>query len=145
MIKNMDRRELRFRILFEYYRLHHERKDYNPSELEYKNLGLNETEILSAENYLIETGHLRGKNEEFGGLRYPIPSIVDIAVKGIDLVEKIMDEVLEEVDIVEDSSSVGTTQKITLFASKCLKNPITEQICIKAFEIIVSFFQINHS
>ena len=75
---------------------------------------------------------------------YAIPSIVDISVLGIDFVEKIMDEVLEAVNI-DDSSSVGTTNKIILFASKCLKNPITEQICIKAFEIIVSFFQINNS
>ena len=135
----MDRRELRFRILFEYYDKHHQRVDYNNSDLDYKKLGLPESEILTAECYLVDSGYLSGKNMGNVGTRLKVALINDISVSGINFVERILDDVLNEIDLQDDPPE-DTVEKITLFASKCLKPP-AEAMCLKAFEVIVGFFQ----
>lgn len=137
---DVDRRELRFRILFEYYDKHHQRIDYNDSDLDYKKLGLPETEILTAECYLIDSGYLSGRNLGQVGTRLKVASINDISVSGIDFVERIMDAVLAKVEL-SDKPPEDTVEKITLFASKCLKSPLVETMCIRAFKVIVNFFQ----
>ena len=136
----MDRRELRFRILFEYYDRHHKRVDYNIPDLDYQKLKLPENEILSAEWYLVEAGYLRGSNIGDFGSRFQTPSIVDISISGINFVEQVMDKVLDEVDM-PDGTPEDTPEKITLFASQCLKSPVVETMCLKAFEVIVKFFE----
>lgn len=136
----VDRRELRFRILFEYYDKHHKRVDYGISDLDYRKLELPENEIQSAEWYLVEAGYLRGSNLGDLGSRFQTSSIVDISISGINFVEQVMDKVLAEVDM-PDGTPEDTLEKITLFASICLKSPVVGTMCTKAFEVIVKFFE----
>ena len=131
----MDRKELRFRILFEYYNDLH-----SPSGNVYEKviaIGADENETRAAQIWLIDEGHVNGTFIPNGGRQWP--SIGRINSTGINFVERVMYSAFTQISGKDDAfDSLSKSDKIKRFASDCLGNPATGLVCEATYEAIKS-------
>ena len=131
----MDRRELRFRILFEYYNLFHSDEDYDP-HAEIRTISADDVEKRAAEIWLIDEGFVKGQIMVHG--RTNTPGIWRINSTGIDFVESVMGSAFTEIRGKDDGfDSLSKTDKIKKFAAECLNNPATGSLCKATLDAIV--------
>ena len=130
----MDRRELRFRILFEYYNDLHSGGCGAGDRV--RAIGADYGETLAARIWLIDEGHMKGETRtDAGGAIHPI--IERINSRGINFVESVMDGAFTEIRGKDESfDSLSKTDKIKRFAAECLGNPATGLLCRATYEAI---------
>ena len=136
----MDRRELRFRILFEYYNSLHSGSDYDPNAKIMKT-GANYNEIQAAKMWLIDEllveGEVRidamGNNHLLMGR---------INSKGINYVESVMYDAFTEIRGKDEGfDMLAKPDKIKRFVTECLNNPATGSLCKATFDAITSLMR----
>ena len=132
----MDRHELRFRILVEYYNEFH--NGYNNEDSAQKRtnaMAVPKNEINAAKNWLIDSNFVNGATVGNFGSPIPISNIVRINNYGVDYVESVMDTVFEEKNIpgMEDLSK---SEKFVKFTKECLGSSGGE-ICRMAYDAII--------
>ena len=136
----MDRAELRFRILFEYYNeLHSEplegrsRADTNIQKLTFLNF-----EVNAAKVWLIDSGYLDGNVTSALGYTGPYPIISRINSNGINFVEMVMDKAFTQIkDEFKDIKALSKTDRIIKFSKECLNNPTVQGMCQATYSAIV--------
>ena len=134
----MDRPEIRFRILFEYYEELHSppRESEDMADMRVRNMELPKHEKSAAQVWLIDSGLVDGENSGHVGSPIPIPFISRINAHGIDYVESVMDTAFTQVKF-EDVGKLSKTEKISKFSKDCLKHPVTQEICKVTLAAIV--------
>ena len=133
----MDRKELRFRVLFEYYRLFHSGFKYDPDD-EIRKINADGNEKRAAKIWLIDELLVEGTTTVYGGGNVQ-PSIVRINSNGVNFVESVMDSAFTEVRGKDDSfDSLDKVGRIKRFATECLNNPATGSLCKATLDAIVS-------
>ena len=133
----MDRRELRFRILFEYYEHCHSPTNYDPEDKISKidTLGY---EKKAAKIWLIDSNFVEGKVNSYG-MGETLPTIMRINNHGINFVESVMDTALTRVEKKHKSiGALSKTDKIKKFSTECLNNPTTGTLCKATFDAIIA-------
>ena len=133
----MDRPELRFRILFEYYQeLHSEESTKYSASNRIRDLDVSEAEKRAAEMWLIESNYVEGRIGGNLGSTIPTTYIIRINNHGIDFVECVMDvaftEIANDIEIPETK-----LDRIKKFAAECLNNPATSEMCKATYKAIV--------
>lgn len=138
--KYVDRPELRFRILFEYYNeLHSPQSDDSVVNDKIEKIDVADFEKNAAQVWLIDSGFVRGKNEYVGGTS-PIPFISGINARGINFVESVMDTAFTEIkDKFDDIGKLSKTERITKFSEECLHHPIDNKMCKVTLQAVVDF------
>lgn len=135
----MDRKELRFRILFECYEHFHAKDDYD-LDAKIDAIDADENEKRAAQSWIIDARYVEGSNVGSLGTRRVIPIIGRINNHGIDFVESVMNGAFTEImGNVEEFDSLSKTDKIKRFAAECLGNPATGPICQATYEAIVQY------
>ena len=132
----MDRHELRFRILVEYYNEFHNGYNHEDSAQKRTNaMDVLKNEINAAKNWLIDSNFVNGAAMDTFGSPIPISNIVRINNYGVDYVESVMDTVFEEKNIpgMEDLSKA---EKLVKFTKECL-GPSKGEICRMAYDAII--------
>jgi len=133
----MNRPELRFRILFEYYdELHspkREREDF--ADMKVRNMDVPDHEKNAAQVWLIDSGLVEGENTGALGTPTPMSFINRINSHGINYVESVMDEAFTQTKF-ENVGELTKTEKILKFSQECLNNPTTKEICKITLEAI---------
>ena len=133
----MDRRELRFRILFEYYERCHSPDNYDP-EAKISKIDTPEHEKKAAKTWLIDSNFVEGEVNSYGMGR-TLPIIIRINNYGINFVESIMDTALTGVEEKHKGfGSLSKTDKIKRFSAECLNNPATGTLCKTTFDAIIT-------
>ena len=138
----MDRRELRFRILFEYYNeLHNGGTNESNANKRVTEMNVADSEKNAAMIWLHDLMFIDG--EIFGSLGSLTSKvhIKRISGLGINYVEQIMDTALSENPEFSQVKELPKTDRIAEFAKKCLSHPATDQICKKTFEAIINHMQ----
>jgi len=127
----MDRTELRLRILSIYYEdFHGDENVLEDPEKLIEKLPVSKTELNAAKVWLVDSGFVNGENTGSLGSRTPIAFVSRINSVGINIVESIMDETFLQVELkLENFEKLSKSEKIRIFIEKCLRNPITEEIC----------------
>jgi len=92
----MDRRELRFRILFEYYERCHSPDNYDP-EAKINKIDMPVYEKEAAKTWLIDSNFVEGKINSYG-IGETLPVIIRINNHGINFVESVMGTALTKVE-----------------------------------------------
>ena len=132
----MDRKELRFRILFEYYSLFHSGFEYDP-DYKIKEISAGGNEKRAAKIWLIDERLVEGRATVYGGNVQP--SIVRINSNGINFVESVMDSALTMIGGTDGSfDSLDKTGRIKRFAAECLNNPTTGSLCKATIDAIAA-------
>lgn len=132
----MDRKELRFRILFEYYNDFHSGDRKASSKV--KAIEADGAEKRAAGIWLIEEGYVKGRIHTQLGV--DLPSIGRINSRGINFVESVMDGAFTEIRGKDESfDSLSKTDKIKRFAAECLGSPATGLLCRATYEAIAAF------
>jgi len=137
----MDRPELRFRILFEYYdELHSPPRERDDSaDQRIRIMDIPDHEKIPAQVWLIDSGYVDGENSGSLGSNVPMPFINRINAYGINFVESVMDTAFTEIKgKFEDVDKLSKTEKIVKFSKECLNNPITKEMCKITYQAIVS-------
>lgn len=140
--KIMDRQELRFRILFEYYEeIHHDNPDRgNDAYARIRNMDISDNEKNAAQVWLVDSGYVEGENSDSSGSRIPHPFISRINSYGINFVESVMDAAFTQIkDKFEDVTNLSKTERIQRFAKDCLNHPASATICKVTYEAIVNY------
>ena len=131
----MDRKELRFRILFEYYNDFH--SPGGDVHKKVRAIGADENETRAAQIWLIDEGHVYGTLLANGGRLWP--SIGRINSTGINFVELVMDSAFTEISGEDEAfDSLSKSDKIARFASDCLGSPATGLVCRATYEALKS-------
>ena len=134
----MDRKELRFRILFEYYNDFHSGDRKAPSKI--KEIEADNVEKRAARIWLIEEGYVKG--EIYAQLGVDLPSVGRINSRGIRFVESVMDNAFTEIRGRDESfDSLSKVDKIKRFAAECLGGPATRQLCKATYEAIAALME----
>ena len=133
----MDRKELRFRILFEYYNSLH--LGNNRAYAKVQAIDVDGAEKRAAEIWLIDEGYVEG--QIYGhGRGVVLPSVGRINSHGINFVESVMDGAFTEIRGKDESFDLlSKTDKIKRFAAECLGNPATGLLCRATYEAIAGF------
>ena len=132
----MDRKELRFRILFEYYNDLHS-PGGNVDE-KVQAIDVDENEKRAAKIWLMEEGHIYGRISPNGGI--PWPFLSRIKSTGVNFVERVMDDAFTEISGKDEGfDSLSKSDKIKRFAIDCLGSPATGLVCEATYEAIKSF------
>ena len=134
----MDRTELRFRILFEYYKdLHEGKTDADNAEIRIRKYSISEQEIFAAEIWLVDSMFVKGDTQyDYHGL----VNIFRISNIGINFVESVMEKSLTHIeDKFEDLKQLSKLEKIQKFSKECLNHPVTSEMCKMTYEAIVNF------
>ena len=135
----MDRNELRFRILFEYYEDFHASDDRD-LDAKIGAMDVDENEKRAAMVWLIDSGHVVGSTIGGLGTRQVTPLITRINDHGINFVESIMDSTVAGTESGDkEIDPLSKTDKIKRFAAECLGNPTTGSMCRAAFDAIMSY------
>ena len=128
----MNNTEIRLSILCQYYKADFNGKGYGSRE---KNPEIRDVpkEILNANlGYLIEKKLINGKKIYFG--RGIVASPTDITDHGIDVVESIMENSLDQLD-TKASSDIkkedSTSKRLEMFYEMCVKAPPMCEIAVK--------------
>ena len=136
----MDRRELRFRILFEYYSSLHSSSKYD-ANAKIKAIDAEDGEKQAAKIWLIDEGIVNGEMVAHIGMRHR-PSITRINSRGINFVEAVMDSAFTEIGGKDDSfDSLDKPDKIKRFVAECLNGPTTGSLCKATFDAIVAIME----
>ncbi len=136
----MDRPELRFRILFEYYQeFHHAQINSEKSaDDRVQDMDIEKNEKNAAKIWLIDSKLLEGSNMGHMGSPIPIPFIGRINSTGINYVEYVMDKAFTKIKSeFKDLEELSKTERIKVFAKHCINNPITDKMCTVTCEAIV--------
>lgn len=134
----MDRKELRFRILFEYYNDFHSGYRKAPSKI--KEIEVGSIEKHAAGIWLIEEGYVKG--QILTQLGVDLPSIGRINSRGISFVESVMDGAFTEIrGRDENFDSLSKVDKIKRFAAECLGGQTTGQLCKATYEAIATLME----
>ena len=136
----MDRPEIRFRILFEYYDEFHspQRESEDMADRRVQRMNLPDHEKRAAQAWLIDSGYVNGKNSGAIGSSLPIPFISRINSFGINFVESIMDTAFTKIQCkFENIDKLSKLDKIAQFSKECLNNPTTQEICKITYQAIV--------
>ena len=132
----MDRKELRFRILFEYYNDLHSDDRVAPSKV--KAIEVDDAEKRAAGIWLIDEGYVEGQIHGYGR-GVVLPNIGRINSRGINFVESVMDGAFTEIRGRDEGfDSLSKTDKIKRFAAECLGSPATGQLCSATYEAIAA-------
>ena len=132
----MDRRELRFRVLFEYYNHLHSDADYDPY-VKISAIDADNNEKRAAGIWLIDEELVEGQVIDHG--RISDPSIGRINSKGINYVESVMYDAFTEIRGKDEGFDMLTKpDKIKRFVAECLNNPATGSLCNATFDAIAS-------
>ena len=138
----MDRRELRFRILFEYYERCHSPDNYDP-EAKINKIDVPVYEKEAAKTWLIDSNFVEGKINSYG-IGETLPVIIRINNHGINFVESVMGTALTKVEKKHKSiDTLSKTEKIKKFSAECLNNPTTGTLCKATFDAIIIAMQGN--
>lgn len=133
----MDRKELRFRILFEHYNRNHSDANYN-LRAKIRTIDANDNEKRAAGIWLIEEGLVEGQVIVQVGIRFP--SIGCINSKGVNFVESVMDDAFTEIRGKDEGfDSLSKIDKIKRFATECLGSHAAGPICQATYEAIVQY------
>ena len=138
----MDRTELRFRILFEYYvELHSEPKEMqNQANNNISKINVPEFEKNAAQLWLMDSGYVVGSHMSQFGTGVPHTIISRINNLGIDYVESVMNIAFTEIkDKFDGIEKLSKTERIQRFAKECLNYPISNEICKITYDAIVKF------
>ena len=138
----MDRSELRFRILFEYYNeLHSEPKKLElQADRVIQRMDIPDFEKNAAKVWLVESGYVKGKIIGSLGSTVPFPIISRINNHGIDFVESVMDAAFTKIkDKFEDIKEISKIERIQKFAKECLDYPLANKMCEVTYAAIVEF------
>lgn len=132
----MDRRELRFRILFEYYNDLY--SGGHGADDGVGAIGADGNEVRAAKMWLIDEGHIEGQNRvDASGMIHPI--VGRINSRGVNFVESVMDGAFTEIRGRDGGfDSLSKTDKIKRFAAECLGNPATGALCSATYEAIAA-------
>ena len=132
----MDRKELRFRILFEYYNDLHSGGRGAGDRIGAIDADINEKR--PAMIWLLDEGHVEGQSraDAFGTF---FPIIDRINGSGVTLVESVMCGAFTEIRGKDESfDSLSKTDKIKRFAAECLGNPAAGQLCRATYDAITA-------
>lgn len=133
----MDRKELRFRILFEYYNDLHSGGRGAGDKIGAIDADINEKR--AAMTWLLDEGHVKGQSR-FDASGTFFPFIDRINSLGINFVESVMDGAFTEIRGKDKSfDSLSKMDKIKRFVAECLGNPATGQLCRATYEAIENF------
>jgi len=136
----MDRPELRFRILFEYYDALHSppRQDIDTALSRVYDMDIPDHERNAAMIWLIDRRLVEGRVIPTGNMS--IPSIARINSNGISFVEFVMGSAFTKIEgKSEDFDKLSKTDKIAKFAKDCLKSPTTGQICQVTLDAVIIY------
>lgn len=135
----MDAAEVRFRILFEYYRSLY-MGNYDVTD-KIGAIVADGREKYVAKIWLIDEGYVKGVNRaDASGTVYPI--IDRINSNGINLVESVMNRALTETKGQDGGfDSLSKAVKIKRFAAECLSSPVAGTLCKAAYEAIAAFMR----
>lgn len=138
----MDRPELRFRILFEYYDELHSppRERENMADQRVQRMDVLDYEKNAAQVWLIDSGYVDGENTGHLGSNQPIPFINRINAYGINFVESVIDTAFTKIaGKFDDVDKLSKVEKLKKFSKECLNNPTTHEICKITYEAIVNY------
>ena len=136
----MDRKELRFRILFEYYNHFHSGFEYDADE-KIKKIDADGNEKRAAKIWLIDEHLVNGQATTYvGGMVHP--SIGRINSTGINFVESVMDSAFTEIRGRDEGfDSLTRSDKIKRFAAECLNSSVTGSLCRATYDAIASLMK----
>ena len=135
----MDRKELRFRILFEYYSDLHS-GDRGAGD-KVGAIDVDGNEKRAAEIWLIDEEYVEGRTQIHVSGRI-WPAINRINSRGINFAESVMDGAFTEIRGKDESfDSLSKTDKIKRFAAECLGSPATGQLCSATYEAIAALMK----
>lgn len=135
----MNRNELRFRILFEYYEDFHTGGNRD-LDAKIGAIDADENEKRAAKVWLVDSNHVEGSTTGSLGTRRVTPLIVRINNHGVNYVESVMDSAFTEIEGKDkDLDSLSKTDKIKRFAAECLGKPAASSICQATFDAIMSY------
>ena len=133
----VDRKELRFRILFEYYSDFHSGGRGAGDKV--GAIDADSNEKRAAEIWLIDEVYVEGRTQTCVSGRIQ-PFINRINSRGINFVESVMDDAFTEIRGKDESfDSLSKTDKIKRFAAECLGSPATGLLCRATYEAIADF------
>lgn len=138
----MDRTELRFRILFEYYNeLHSEPKEreLQADRIVHKMI-VPDYEKNAAQVWLIDSGYVEG--HIIGGIGSPVTQTIisRITNYGINYVESVIDAAFTKIKVkFEDIENLSKVERIQKFAKECLDYPFANKMCEITYAAIVEF------
>ena len=126
----MNNNEIRLSILVQYYRAAFNGKGYGEEEENDELEGISSVVINANRIYLIDKQLINGSKNYYSGRVMAIGT--DITAHGMDIVEKIMDDSLEDIDqkyASEIQMESQTDKKLDKFYEKCIKiTPICETV-----------------
>ena len=138
----MDRSELRFRILFEYYNeLHSPAKEMKlQADQVVRKMEVADYEKNAAQVWLIDSGYVEGSLHGSSESPVPHPLISRINSYGINFVESVMDTAFTKIkDEFEDINELSKIERIQKFAKECLDYPLANRMCEITYAAIVEF------
>ena len=135
----MDRKELRFRILFEHYNRNHSGANYN-LRAKIRTIDASDNEKWAAGIWLIDEGLVEGQVIVQVGIRFP--NIGRINSKGVNFVESVMDGAFTEIRGKDEGfDALSKADKIKRFVAECLNDPTTGALCKATYEAIASLMR----
>ena len=136
----MNRSELRFRVLLEYYKDMHAEHIEKNATMRVQKMDPPRSEINAAKLWLIESDYVIGSPIPYAGSSIPMGSITRINNHGVDYVESVMDEVFTQLpEKFSNIKKLSKTEQINQFTEKCLDHPIGKEICRIAFDAIIKY------
>ena len=136
----MDRPELRFRILFEYYDELHSppRERENMADQRVRRMDIPDYEKNAAQVWLIDSGDVDGENTGHLGSNQPMPFINRINAYGINFVESVMNTAFTNIKgKFENIDKLSKLDRIKQFSKECLNNPTTQEMCKITYQAII--------
>lgn len=125
----VDRPELRFKMLLEYYKEEHgiDGTKYDDANKRIRDMDVSDDEKSAAQRWLIDSVYVVGETYHFhGGASTSIISRINSS--GVNFVEQIVDNAF--VKIKDNIPDVGSsiTEKIQKFIKECSEHPVTSEI-----------------
>ena len=136
----MDRIELRFRILFEYYNELHSEPKVRALQADntIRKMDVPDFEKNAAQIWLVDSGYVNGSVHGSLGTTIQHALISRINNSGIDYVESVMDVAFTKIkDKFKDMEHLSKTEKIQKFAKECLNYPPATEICQITYAAII--------
>lgn len=134
----MDRIELRFCILFEYYKRFHD-PGYDANS-KVREIDADSNEKRAAKVWLVDEGYVKGHVQSQVGCT--MASIGRINSDGVNFVESVMDGAFTEIRGQDGGfDSLSKAGKIKRFAAECLGGPAAGPMCRAAYEAIAAFMR----
>lgn len=125
----MDRPELRFKMLLEYYKEGHgiDGMKRGDADDRIQEIDISDAEKTAAQIWLIDSSYVVGDMDylDFG----PMPFISRINSRGVNFIEYIMDVAFVKINTkIPNISSLSVIEKIQKFVKECSEHPVTSEI-----------------